>query len=124
TSYGADPAPTRREARSPVALSERESLAFVAAAGIATTEVVPVPDAPTAVSVARRMGRPVALKLDAVGLTHKTDVGGVALGLRGDDAVYSSALTLLEIGRHHRLAVRGLLVEAMAAPGVELILGL
>src|SRR4051794_32047745 len=29
------------------------------------------------------MGRPVALKLDAVGLIHKTDVGGVALGLHG-----------------------------------------
>jgi len=85
---------------------------------------VPVPDAPTAVSVARRMGQPVALNLDAVGLTHKTDVGGVALGLHGDDAVYGAALTLLEIGRHRRLAVRGLLVEAMAAPGVELILGL
>ena len=70
------------------------------------------------------MGRPVALKLDAVGLIHKTDLGGVALNLRGDDAVYGAALTLLEIGRHHRLTVRGLLVEAMADPGVELILGL
>ena len=81
-------------------------------------------DWPSAVSVARRIGGPVALKLDAAGLNHKTDVGGVALGLRGDDAVYGAALALLEIGRHHRLAVRGLLVEAMAAPGVELILGL
>jgi len=76
------------------------------------------------VSVARRMGRPVALKLDAVGLIHKTDLGGVALGLRGDDAVYAAALALLETGRHHGLTMRGLLVEAMAAPGVELILGL
>ena len=124
TSYGADPAPTRRPARAPVALSERESLAFVTSWGIAATEVVPVPDAATAVSVARRIGRPVALKLDAVGLIHKTDVGGVALGLRGDDAVYGAALGLLEVGRHRGLTVRGLLVEAMAAPGIELILGL
>jgi acyl-CoA synthetase (NDP forming) len=124
TSYGADPSPTRRASRPPFALSERESLAFVAATGIAVVEAILVPDAPTAVSVARRLGRPVALKLDAAGLTHKTEVGGVALGLRGDDAVYGAALTLLETGRHHGLTVRGLLVEAMAGPGVELIVGL
>ena len=105
-------------------MSEPESLALVGAAGIAVTEVVAVTDAAAAVGVARTIGRPVALKLDAVGLAHKSDVGGVALGLRGDDAVYGAALTLLEIGRRRGLAVRGLLVEAMAPPGVELILGL
>jgi len=124
TSYGADPAPTRRRPRPPVALSERESLALVAAAGIGVIEAIPVPDAATAVSAARRAGRPVALKLDAVGLTHKTELGAVALGLAGDDAVYGAALALLEAGRHHGLTVRGLLVEVMADPGVELILGL
>ncbi len=123
-SYGADPRATRPPARPGVALSERESLAFVAAAGIAVTEATPVTDAPAAVAAARRVGRPVALKLDAVGLAHKSEVGGLALGLRGDDAVYAAALTLLETGRRHGLAVRGLLVEPMAAPGVELIVGL
>ena len=50
----------------------------------------PSTDAAAAVvGAARRIGRPVALKLDAVGLAHKSDVGGVALGLRGDDAVYA-----------------------------------
>ena len=124
TSYGADPSPTRPSAHPPFALSERESLAFVRAAGIAVTEVTPVTDAADAVAAARRIVGPVALKLDAVGLAHKSDLGGVALGLRGDDAVYGAALALLETGRRHGLTVRGLLVEAMAAPGVELILGL
>jgi hypothetical protein len=99
-------------------------MALVGAAGIVVTEVVAVTDAAAAVRAARTIGRPVALKLDAVGLAHKSDVGGVALGLRGDDAVYGAALTLFEIGRRRGLAVRGLLVEAMASPGVELILGL
>ena len=96
-------------------MSEPESLAFVGAAGIAVTEVVAVPDAAAAVRAARTIGRPVALKLDAVGLAHKSDIGGVALGLRGDDAVYGAALTLLEIGRRRGLTVRGLLVEADGA---------
>ena len=124
TSFGADPAPSPRPARVAVAMSERESLAFVRAAGIAATEPVAVADAPGAVVAARAIGRHVALKLDAVGLTHKTEVAGVALGLRGDDAVYAAALTLLENGRRRGLTMRGLLVEPMAAPGVELILGL
>jgi acyl-CoA synthetase (NDP forming) len=124
TSYGADPAPGPPPARSANAMSEAESLAFVAAAGIAVTEPIAVRDAPAAVAAARAIGRAVALKLDAVGLAHKSDMGGVVLGLRGDDAVYGAALSLLENGRRHGLAVRGLLVEAMAPAGVELILGL
>jgi hypothetical protein len=107
-----------------VSLSEPESLALVGAAGIVVTEVTNVVDAAAAVAAARRIGRPVALKLDAVGLAHKSDLGGVALGLKGDDAVYAAALRLLETGRRHGLTIRGLLVEAMVAPGVELILGL
>ena len=124
TSYGADPSPIPPPARPALAMSEVESLALVSAAGIAVTAVTAVLDAAAAVAAARRYAGPVVLKLDAMGLAHKSDLGGVALDLRGDDAVYAAALTLLETGRRHGLAVRGLLVEAMAAPGVELILGL
>ena len=68
TSYGADPAPTLRRARPPAAMSEPESLAFIRATGIAVSEATAVGDAAAAVRVARTIGRPVALKLDAVGL--------------------------------------------------------
>src|SRR6478736_6372499 len=124
TSYGADPNPTRPVTRPPVALSERESLALMAGAGIAVVEAIPVPDAATAVAVARRLDRAVALKLDAEGLPHKSDVGGVALGLHGDDAVYGAALALFETARRRGLTARGLLVEPMVPPGLELIVGL
>jgi acetate---CoA ligase (ADP-forming) len=124
TSYGADVAALPAPVRAPIALSERESLAFLAAAGIPVTEAAAVTDAPAAVAAARRFGHAVALKLDAVGLVHKTDVGAVALGLRGDDAVYGAALALLETGRRRGLTVRGLLVEPMAAPGLEMIIGM
>jgi acyl-CoA synthetase (NDP forming) len=123
-SHGADPAPLPPAARAPRALSEHESLTFLGAAGIAVTETVVVRDASDAVSSARRLGRPVALKLDATGVAHKSDVGGVALGLSGDDAVYVAALAMLDGARRRGLEVRGLLVQPMAAPGVELILGI
>jgi acyl-CoA synthetase (NDP forming) len=124
TSYGVDPAPLPPPARSGRALSERDSLAFLATAGIDTTHALAVPDADAAVEAARRLGVPVALKLEAADLWHKSDVGGVALGLHGDDAVRDAAMTMLTSARDAGLDVKGLLVEPMAAPGVELFMGL
>jgi hypothetical protein len=77
--------------------------------------------------VARELGGSVALKLDAVGLAHKSDTGAVRLDLLGDDAVGRAADELLAIGQTlatSGVVVRGLVVEPMAPPGVELIVGL
>ena len=116
--------PTGPLGRTLTTLPEFESLALLASAGLSVVEAVAVTDAPGAVQAARRLGGAVALKLDATDLAHKSDLGGVALGLLGDDVVLDAAVTLLEVGRRHGLTVRGLLVEPMAPPGVELILGL
>ncbi len=124
TSHGADTASVLPPARHPRPLSERESLAFLGTAGIAVTESVAVRDASEAVISARRFGRAVALKLDAAGVVHKSEVGGVTIGLVGDDAVYVAALAMLDGARRRGLDVRGLLVQPMASPGLELILGL
>ena len=93
---------------------------------------LPVTDAdrraatPTAAVAAARPlgGRPVALKLDAVGLAHKSDLGRGRLGLAATTPSGRGRSALLEAGRRHGLDVRGLLVEPMADPGVELIVGL
>ena len=128
TSYGADRAAHGLGSapdRAGFALPERESLELLRAAGMSVTAAVAVPDADAAVEAARPMaGHAVALKLDAEGLAHKSDLGLVRLGLSGDEAVRSAALDLLAAGRRHGLATRGLLVEPMAEPGVELIVGL
>ena len=128
TSFGADAAPlgprAGARARSTTTLSERESLDLLRATGIHVVDAAPVRNAAEAVAVARKFGVLVALKLDAVGLAHKSDVGGVCLGLLGDEAVRGAAETLLESGRRRGLTVRGLLVEPMATPGLELLLGL
>ena len=124
TSHGADSEPVLPPAGHPRPLSERESLAFLGKAGIAVTESFAVRDASEAVTVARRFGRAVALKLDAVGVVHKSEVGGVSVDLVGDDAVYMAALAMLDGARRRGLDVRGLLVQPMASRGVELILGL
>ncbi len=63
------------------------------------------------------LGGPVAVKLLDVGITHKSDVGGVFLGVR-DAAGLDRALDALEAAEHRRF-----LVEAMAPPGVDLLAG-
>jgi acyl-CoA synthetase (NDP forming) len=134
-SYGADEAATASlpsvgpgsptAARDDVTiLSEADSLDLLRAAGLRVVDATQVVDADAAVIAAQGYGVDVALKLDAAGLAHKSDLGGVVLGVRGDDAVRDAASALLDLGRRHGLAVRGLLVEPMAAGGLELIVGM
>jgi acetyltransferase len=104
-------------------LPERDSLELLRAAGLSVVEATAASDADAAVSAARSFGRPVVLKLDAPGLAHKSDVGGVRLGLAGDDAVRAAAQELLAMAKEGSLDARGLLVQPMAQEGVELIVG-
>ncbi len=63
------------------------------------------------------LGGTVAVKLLDAGITHKSDVGGVFLGVR-DAAALEAALDALEAAGQHRY-----LIEAMAPPGVDLLAG-
>jgi len=103
-------------------LPERESLARLARAGlpVATPTAAASPD--EAADAAARIGFPVVLKIDAVALGHKSDVGGVRLGLRDAAAVRAAAAELLALPLPNEATRRGLLVDRQRA-GVELILG-
>jgi len=104
------------------ALPELESLARLAAAGIPVLPPARAADADEAVTEARSLDGPAVLKLDLVGLAHKSDIGGVRLGLAGDDAVRTAAHELLALGLPDGAIRRGLLVTRQLE-GVELILG-
>jgi hypothetical protein len=81
-------------------------------------------ESPAAVAAWRELGGgPVALKLDAPWLAHKSDAGGVALGLADEAAIGAAVAALLAAAERVRVDVRGLLVEPMAPAGVELIVG-
>ena len=127
TAWGHDSQPIADRGSEPRALPEHESLALVAAAGVPVVRVCPAGDADAAVAAAREIGGPVVVKLDAIGLGHKTDVGAVRLGLTVDADIRVAADELLAIGRGLEAAgtatVRGLLVSPMAGPGLELIAG-
>ena len=74
---------------------------------------------------AARIGYPVVLKAQSPMLAHKSDAGGVVLGL-ADDAALAAGWHKLHAdiaAMRPDLRLDGILAEAMAPPGVELILG-
>jgi acetyl coenzyme A synthetase (ADP forming)-like protein len=74
-----------------------------------------------AITAAGEVGYPVALKAGAPDLVHKTDIGGVRLGLESDDAV-REAFDAMRATLGDRMD--DALVQPMAAPGIELIVGI
>jgi acetyltransferase len=68
-------------------LSENLSKAFLEAYEIPVTKPHLARNSEEAVAVARRLGYPIVMKIHSPQITHKTDVGGVALNLTNDDAV-------------------------------------
>jgi acyl-CoA synthetase (NDP forming) len=78
-----------------------------------------------AVTVAERLGYPIVLKAQAADLAHKSDAGGVIVGLADADAVREGWARLQANVSAARpdLTLDGVLVEKMGARGTELIVG-
>jgi acyl-CoA synthetase (NDP forming) len=98
-------------------LDEAESLALFADYGLPVLPHRIAESGETALAAARELGLPVALKTAMPGILHKSDVGGVRLGL-GDAAALRAAYDDLA----RRLGPR-VLVMPMAGKGVELAFG-
>jgi acetate---CoA ligase (ADP-forming) len=101
---------------------EHASKAYLAALGVPVPPGRLVRDLAAAQDAAATLGHPVALKLQSPELSHKSDIGGVALNVsaRGLPAAWRR---LEAIARRKKLALDGILVEAMARPGLETIVG-
>ena len=88
-------------AREPVAANADQSWDFLSARERLVASGVPVVaaelarSADEAATIARRLGAPVAVKAEAPGLLHKSDIGCVALNLTGDEAVRQAFRTVM-----------------------------
>lgn len=109
-------------------LNEKESKDLIAAFGVETALSHLAKSTDEAAACAERVGYPVALKVYAHGVTHKSEVGGVLLSLRNADDVVQGFETI-----RARVAERapnaefvGVLVQKMIVRphGRELIVGL
>ncbi|MEM4481408.1 MAG: acetate--CoA ligase family protein [Desulfurococcaceae archaeon] len=75
--------------------------------------------------VAAEIGFPVVLKIVSPDISHKTDVGGVILGVSGpEEAIKSAELIFKNVKeRAPNARIEGVLVQKMAPKGLEVIVG-
>jgi acetate---CoA ligase (ADP-forming) len=103
---------------------EYRAAAFLAEHGIPVVPSVLVTDAQAAADAAGPLGYPVVLKLAADGIEHKSDIGGVKVGLRNAAEVRAAYADVVRAGREADADVRGALVQPMRAGGIELLVGI
>ena len=104
-------------------LSPSEVASLLGCYGVPLVDTRVVRNADEAAAAAGRLGTPVALKASAAGLLHKSDAGGVRLGLDGPEEVRRAAVEIEDAVRRAGHPLEGLVVQPMAPPGVELIVG-
>lgn len=107
------------------ALTEADGKALLRKAGLTTPEGGVVRTADEAAELAGRIGYPVVLKVVSAQITHKSDVGGVAIGLKDEASLLAAwqVMSARVAEAYPGLEPEGYLVEAMAAPGLEMVVG-
>ncbi|NNL05825.1 MAG: bifunctional acetate--CoA ligase family protein/GNAT family N-acetyltransferase [Xanthomonadales bacterium] len=108
-------------------LNQAESKAILAAFHIPIAQSIPARSAQEAILVAQELGYPVAMKIDSPDITHKTDVGGVRLGLPSARHVRNTYQEMMtSIGKMMPEArLNGVVIEPMwtGRHGRELMIG-
>ncbi len=101
-------------------MSEYEGALLLKECGIPVVEQALAGDERAAATAAGKLGFPVALKVCSEAVLHKTDQGGVVLNIP-DEKVFMKACRDIRSSFAH--IPHDLLVQKMACPGIELILG-
>jgi acyl-CoA synthetase (NDP forming) len=110
--------PTRGHSHADRVLTEVETRAILAAAGLPVAPGAEVRDFAAARDTAAAIGYPVALKISSLRYPHKTEVRGVCLGIPDEAALRAAWEDIAG-----RLGGEPMLVCRMMPPGVELIVG-
>ena len=104
---------------------ERRAADFVASLGVPMAKSLTVPDAKRVAAAVGEVGAPVVLKILSVDIPHKTEAGGVALGIPDGQ---TAAVAAREIEKRVKTyapeaRLQGFLVQKMERGLVEVILG-
>ncbi len=112
----------RREGRT--ALSEAEGKEILSAYGISIPQELSGKSAEQAVEAARIVGYPVVMKIDSPDIAHKTDVGGVVVGISEDEALVRAYQLMLSRvkSRMPQARIDGVQIQQMVS-GREVIVG-
>jgi acyl-CoA synthetase (NDP forming) len=106
-------------------LAEYEAKRVLADYGIAVTQEKLATSSEEARKFAAEIGFPVALKVQSADIPHKTEAGGVRIGLGDAGAVAQAYDDILASSRAYapQAKIDGVLVQSMVSGGVEIILG-
>lgn len=107
------------------AINEVDAKRVLASAGIPVVRELVAASAAEAARCAAELGFPVVLKIASADIAHKSEIGGVLLGLQDEAQVREGFGTLMQRAQTHAPQARldGVVVARMAARGVETILG-
>jgi acetyltransferase len=108
------------------ALSETDSKRILACYGITVPQEIVARDPEQAATAASKIGGPVAVKIVSPDILHKTEAGGVRLGLSTPENVRDAAENILASAARYAPQARidGVSVQQMAPAGVEIVLGI
>lgn len=105
-------------------LTEAEGAALLDAVGVVRPSGTTSADPAVIGKIARELGDRVVLKIQSPDLTHKSDVGGVLVGVASDQAGREAARMLDSVARTAPQArIDGVLVQELLPPGLELLVG-
>jgi acyl-CoA synthetase (NDP forming) len=104
--------------------SEHRAAAFLATHGIPVVPSALVTGPDQAATEAEALGYPVVVKLAADGIEHKSDIGGVKVGLRNPGEVRAAYADVVQAGLQAGADVQGALVQPQRTGGVELLVGI
>ena len=109
-----------------VVLLGTETAEVAAAYGIAAAPSRLAREPDRAVQIAEEIGYPVVLKVASPRILHKTDIGGVKVGLQTASEVEAAFTNILESAHKYfpQLVIHGIEVQKMMPPGIELIVGM
>jgi acyl-CoA synthetase (NDP forming) len=106
-------------------IAEHEAKRILAEYGIPVTQESLATTAGEAVTIARRIGYPVAIKVQSPDISHKTEAKAVKLGIADDAALQAAYDDVLANARAYKADARieGVLIQEMVKGGIEAILG-
>ncbi len=107
-------------------LTEVEAKELLKKAGIPVIETGLAKTQKEAVALSQQMGFPVVMKIVSPDIVHKSDVGGVRLGLANATQVSTAYREMISSIRQKlpEARIEGVAVQKMARPGVEIIIGM
>ncbi len=107
-------------------LDEIKSKQILKEAGINVAEPVLAASEEEAVSAAGKLGYPVVMKIVSPQITHKSDIGGVKVGLQNEDQVrraYNDIMSAVS-EKAGGAVIEGVSIQGMAQPGLEIVIGM